>query len=113
MSAPQPRNAIGLHVLELVLRNPDTTQRYDTSPELHATLYRAMTAEDDRAAVEVLVDAVVAGTALHEGAAMLARAVHDAGPRPDVHNAISARHRREWPSLWRAIDVLTGRRRDD
>lgn len=113
MSAPQPQNAIGLHVLELVLHDPDTAHRYHTSPELHATLYAVLTAPDDRAAVELLLRAVVAGTALHEGAALLARAVHDAGPRPDVHAAISARHRREWPSLWRAIDVLTGRRRDD
>lgn len=36
----------------------------------------------------------------------LARAVRDSGPRPDIHRQILERQRREWPTLWRAIDRL-------
>jgi hypothetical protein len=36
----------------------------------------------------------------------LRRAILDKGPRPDVHDEIMTRHRREWPTLWRAIDRL-------
>lgn len=33
-------------------------------------------------------------------------AVYNEGPRPDVHRAIMARHRQEWPTLWEAIDAV-------
>lgn len=33
-------------------------------------------------------------------------AIEDEGPRPDLHRATLARHRAEWPTLWRAIDNL-------
>ena len=36
----------------------------------------------------------------------LIKAVLDRGPRPDVHDKIMAKHRREWPTLWRAIDKI-------
>jgi hypothetical protein len=36
----------------------------------------------------------------------LRRAIEDPGPRPDIHFEIMARHRREWPTLWAAIDRL-------
>lgn len=28
------------------------------------------------------------------------------GPNPSMHDKIMQRHRREWPTLWRAIDHL-------
>lgn len=45
---------------------------------------------------------VAAGPALVE----LVAAVNDTGPRPDVHRKILARHRREAPAVWAAIDAL-------
>ena len=36
----------------------------------------------------------------------LRRAITDAGPVPEYHRTIMARHRREWPTLWQAIDAL-------
>lgn len=33
-------------------------------------------------------------------------AIADPGPRPDIHRLIITRHRREWPTLWAAIDEL-------
>jgi hypothetical protein len=40
----------------------------------------------------------------------LADAVGDKGPRPDYHDKVERRHRREWPRLWQAIDdVLAAR----
>ena len=36
----------------------------------------------------------------------LRRAVMDAGPRPDHHYEVMARHQREWPVLWQAIRTL-------
>jgi len=47
-----------------------------------------------------------AGGDTHQPLSDLRRAVLDKGPRPDVHEEIMARHRREWPFLWRAIDRL-------
>lgn len=44
--------------------------------------------------------------ALETKAEVVRRAVDDAGPRPDVHREIMARHRAEWPTLWDAIDWL-------
>lgn len=38
--------------------------------------------------------------------AALRAAIENEGLRPDVHRAIMARHRHEWPTLWRAIDAL-------
>ena len=34
------------------------------------------------------------------------RAVQNEGPVPKHHRAVMARHRREWPALWEAIDRL-------
>lgn len=40
------------------------------------------------------------------------RAIRDAieivGRAPTIHRAILNRHRAEWPTLWRAIDLLLG-----
>lgn len=33
-------------------------------------------------------------------------AVLDEGPNPAYHRAMLARHRREWPTLWQAIDAI-------
>lgn len=33
-------------------------------------------------------------------------AVHDAGPVESYHRDVMRRHRREWPTLWRAIDAI-------
>lgn len=38
--------------------------------------------------------------------AELRRAIHDPGPARLAHRATLARHRAEWPTLWRAIDHL-------
>lgn len=44
--------------------------------------------------------------ALAAAVAAVRHAVDDAGPRPDVHQKIMARHRAEWPTLWDAVDWL-------
>jgi len=36
------------------------------------------------------------------------RAIVIAGPQPSFHDFVMARHRREWPTLWAAIDELLG-----
>lgn len=36
----------------------------------------------------------------------LARAVYDKGRMPIYHDTVMARHRKEWPTLWAAIDRL-------
>lgn len=33
-------------------------------------------------------------------------AIHDEGPEPRYHHKMMAKHRAEWPTLWRAIDAL-------
>ena len=33
------------------------------------------------------------------------RAIQDEGPQPAFHRATMARHRKEWPTLWAAIDA--------
>ena len=33
-------------------------------------------------------------------------AIEDSGPKPDVHQRIMDVHRREWPTLWKAIDDI-------
>lgn len=35
-------------------------------------------------------------------------AIVDAGPRSDWHHETMRRHRREWPTLWAALDRLFG-----
>jgi hypothetical protein len=45
-------------------------------------------------------------TELERAVAAVLRAIDDEGPRPDVHRDVGARHRREWPTLWRALDEL-------
>lgn len=37
------------------------------------------------------------------------KAVADAGPVPSHHRSVLDCHRREWPTLWRALDALVGR----
>lgn len=34
------------------------------------------------------------------------RAVLDAGSHPKHHREVMARHRKEWPTLWLALDAL-------
>lgn len=41
----------------------------------------------------------------------VSRAIHDQGPVPGFHRRVADRHRREWPTLWRALDQLVGRSR--
>lgn len=33
-------------------------------------------------------------------------AIHDAGPVPGYHRDIMRKHRREWPTLWEALDAV-------
>jgi hypothetical protein len=35
------------------------------------------------------------------------RAIADPGSHPDHHRMVMAKHRAEWPTLWRALDRLT------
>lgn len=46
---------------------------------------------------------------LHEQSlaiSQLRRAIKDAGPQPRFHEKIMSRHRKEWPTLWAAIDNI-------
>lgn len=38
--------------------------------------------------------------------AAVRRAIWDAGPFPSYHREVMERHRREWPTLWKALDEL-------
>lgn len=40
------------------------------------------------------------------------RAIDDEGPDPVRHRRIMAKHRREWPTLWAALDELLDPRSD-
>ncbi len=33
-------------------------------------------------------------------------AILNEGPHPSLHKQIMAKHRKEWPTLWRALDKL-------
>jgi hypothetical protein len=44
--------------------------------------------------------------ALREAAKRVERAVKVKGPAPGQHEATMARHRKEWPTLWKALDDL-------
>lgn len=97
-------------ISSVIESDPDLQHGYHTSPELHAVLHSARHAGDERA-VEILVRAVASGARLGESSSRIAHAIHEPGPRPDLHRLIETRHRREWPTLWRAIDELMSRRR--
>lgn len=43
---------------------------------------------------------------LEQAALELRRAVVLPGPQPQWHRSVIARHRAEWPTLWRAIDQV-------
>lgn len=43
---------------------------------------------------------------MSEAVAGVIEAIFNQGPRPDLHCQILDRHRREWPSLWAALDRL-------
>lgn len=43
-----------------------------------------------------------------EAAWRVVAAVELAGPHPEYHATVVARHRQEWPTLWQAIDELIG-----
>lgn len=34
------------------------------------------------------------------------KAIQDKGPEPTYHDNVMARHRHEWPALWKALDKL-------
>lgn len=36
----------------------------------------------------------------------LSKSVNDPGPNPKLHFSIMKKHRKEWPTLWQAIDSL-------
>lgn len=48
----------------------------------------------------------VSSAAVAEAIEEVRRAVLDAGARPDYHHAQAERLRREWPTLWRAVEHL-------
>lgn len=50
---------------------------------------------------------------LEDGIASLGRAISNQGPVPRYHRQVMADHRREWPTLWRAIDDLRALLPDD
>lgn len=43
---------------------------------------------------------------LVDGGRAIHKAVRDEGPNPAYHHKIMERHRKEWPTLWEAIDLL-------
>ena len=43
---------------------------------------------------------------LKEALQQLRQAVKDEGPKPRFHREVEMRHRRQWPTLWSAIDRL-------
>ncbi len=43
----------------------------------------------------------------------LREAIENEGPKPRYHREVMERHRREWPTLWAAIDRLLGEAKDD
>jgi hypothetical protein len=47
--------------------------------------------------------------AAHRLVAVL-EAIENEGPRPDIHREIMARHRKEWPTLWAALEVSEPKR---
>lgn len=50
--------------------------------------------------------------ALQKAAEEVARAIMDEGIMPGYHREIMTRHRKEWPTLWRALDKLVRRAYD-
>lgn len=44
---------------------------------------------------------------------LLREAIQDEGPNPEHHRETMARHRREWPTLWRAIDAFLSPKPDE
>ena len=42
----------------------------------------------------------------------LRKAIMDEGSHPLHHREVMARHRREWPVLWRAIDQLVAAQKE-
>lgn len=41
-----------------------------------------------------------------QAGAAVVRAIKDEGAHPAYHREVMARHRKEWPALWRALDAL-------
>jgi hypothetical protein len=39
-------------------------------------------------------------------AALIVRAIKEEGVNPQHHREVMTKHRKEWPTLWRAIDRL-------
>lgn len=50
---------------------------------------------------------------LQKAAEQVARAIMDEGIMPGYHHEVMARHRQEWPTLWRALDKLVRRAYDE
>lgn len=61
------------------------------------------------AATIVINTLAAAAVQVPDAVEQLRTAVANPGRRPDHHGEVMARHRREWPTLWRAIDQLTAR----
>lgn len=70
----------------------DNAERVGTMDVLPSTISALFTR---LRATEALVEAV-------------GSAINNAGPNPQHHREVMARHRREWPTLWRALDALRG-----
>lgn len=43
---------------------------------------------------------------LRAAAEKVRRAIRVKGPQPRLHDEMMARHRKEWPTLWKALDDL-------
>lgn len=66
----------------------------------HAMAKEALTLMDERDAAEA------ENATLREKNARLVEAVRDEGTHPAYHREVMARHRKEWPTLWRTIDGI-------
>jgi hypothetical protein len=45
------------------------------------------------------------GTGRRDVLSAIRDAIENEGPQPDYHQKVMARHRKEWPTLWKAIDA--------
>lgn len=43
---------------------------------------------------------------MSKGTEALVRAIKNPGPSPHWHNQLLRKHRKEWPTLWAAIDKI-------
>lgn len=73
-------------------------QKSGERPYCYCALFKGYAAEALEAADEIQRLRSVIDTLLN--------AINNAGPVPKHHIQVAAKHRKEWPTLWKAIDQL-------